>query len=194
MYIGFIYCAESPSNKKYYGKSTKDLIHVKIRHSKKSKVHKQRHFYTAIKKYGIDGFQWNIVETHCHVHKNELDKKLNEREIFFIENNKTYLRDFGYNMTLGGDGGDTTTNHPNREKIIETRTKSNKGQKRSTEFKEKCKEIQKNRYLHTPLEKKKTGDDNFGTRPCIGTCPRLSYFIPLCRKFIFKDPSQPGSV
>jgi len=146
MFYGFIYCAKSPSGKKYYGKSFKSLDNVMRRHYKKSNSFPQRYFYTAIKKYGINNFEWILVEEFHFLDKFILQEKLNEREIFWIKKDKTYLKEYGYNMTLGGDGGDTYSMHHQKREIIEKRIKKLKGQKRTKEQKEKISEIQKSKY------------------------------------------------
>ena len=104
MYFGIIYCAISPSNKKYYGKtvgSLKNRIKSHLENSKNAKCH----FSSAIRKYGIEKFNWNIIETIESDSKIELRKILNEKEKYWIKNEKTYDRKIGYNMTPGGDGG-----------------------------------------------------------------------------------------
>lgn len=53
------------------------------------------HFHQAIRKYGVDSFQWEVIE-EC------LNEQLFNREKYWIEQYKTY--DFGYNMTRGGEG------------------------------------------------------------------------------------------
>ena len=58
-------------------------------------------FHRALRKYGEENFSFEILE--------EIDEELgrdylNEREIFYIQKYKTYIRDGGYNLTLGGDG------------------------------------------------------------------------------------------
>jgi group I intron endonuclease len=62
----------------------------------------------AIKKYGRLNFHKDIIE-HCAT-----KQILNEREIFWI----TKLNPI-YNIAKGGNGGDTLTNHPNYDLIIE---------------------------------------------------------------------------
>ena len=53
-------------------------------------------FNNAIKKYGIDNFEYGIL-THCEV------ERLNYFEMFYIKRLKTKVPN-GYNMTDGGDG------------------------------------------------------------------------------------------
>ena len=56
-------------------------------------------FHKAIKKYGITNFKFEILED------NIFQKSiLRERENFYILENKSYLKDIGYNYTLGGEG------------------------------------------------------------------------------------------
>jgi len=64
---------------------------------------------SAIEKYGIENFKKDIIEV-CNSYK-----ELNEREIFWI--NFTNAIKNGYNIAIGGDGGDTISNHPNRDEI-----------------------------------------------------------------------------
>jgi len=74
----------------------------------------------AIKKYGIENFKKEIL-CECN-DKNEL----NEKEIFWIgELNSKPPK--GYNLTIGGDGGDTFTNNPNKEQVRKKISLSNKG-------------------------------------------------------------------
>lgn len=68
----------------------------------------------AIKKYGKKVFQKNIID-YC-----SSDQEMENKEIYYI---KLYdsLAPIGYNMTLGGTGGDIITNNPNKEKILQHR-------------------------------------------------------------------------
>ena len=122
MYQGIIYCATSPSGKKYYG-FTYNLINRKIAHKKHS-TKKTNRFYCAIKKYGFNNFVWTIIETYESDDKDFIRDILRKREIFWIEKEKTYLREFGYNMTHGGDGGDTFSNKSDNEKKLFIQRKS----------------------------------------------------------------------
>lgn len=116
MYQGVIYCAVSPSGKKYYG-FTYNLYRRKYIHKRDSIVKKNR-FYNAIKKYGFDNFIWNVIETYTDEDREYIKDVLRKRERFWIINDKTFLPEFGYNMTLGGDGGDTFSNKSDEDKKI----------------------------------------------------------------------------
>jgi group I intron endonuclease len=102
MYSGLIYCATSPSNKKYYGRTRKSLqSRIKI-HLKNSK---NQRFPNALRKYGNSSFKWNVIESFEFESEKELEIKLNERETFWIKTDKTLNPEYGYNMTEGGDRG-----------------------------------------------------------------------------------------
>jgi group I intron endonuclease len=102
---GIVYCAISPSNKKYYGYTIKSLEKRKEGHYKDAVIKNSNKFFSkAIRKYGIENFNWYIVEEHYRETKIELHGILCEREIYWILKDKTYLPEFGYNMTKGGDG------------------------------------------------------------------------------------------
>jgi len=70
----------------------------------------------AIKKYGKDKFKKEILE-HCTC----LDD-LNDREIYWI--NKLDAITNGYNIAVGGSGGDTLSNHPRLDEIRDKLSKT----------------------------------------------------------------------
>ena len=62
---------------------------------------RSRLFYNAIKKYGWDGFDHEIIEEGI-----KTIQEANEKEAFYIKKYKSYARlkdSWGYNMTPGGD-------------------------------------------------------------------------------------------
>ncbi len=67
--------------------------------------------HSAFQKYGIENFKKEIIET-C-----ESVELLNEREIYWIRFYDSTDRNIGYNIALGGQGGDTISNHPNKDEI-----------------------------------------------------------------------------
>jgi group I intron endonuclease len=68
---------------------------------------------TALQKYGKDNFK---IEILCWANSKD---ELNALEIEYIK--KYSIDENLYNITEGGAGGDTTTNHPNKEEIIKKR-------------------------------------------------------------------------
>lgn len=67
--------------------------------------------HLAIKKYGTENFIKEIIE-EC-----ESKEHLNEREMYWINFHNSTDRNIGYNIALGGDGGDTISNHPDKDLI-----------------------------------------------------------------------------
>ena len=90
------------NHKIYIGKSTdihkRWVNHKSICNRKKSDAI----LYRAMQKYGIHNFEFSIVE-ECE------KKKLNEREQYWIRYYHSCDREFGYNMTQGGDCGCITS-------------------------------------------------------------------------------------
>lgn len=68
----------------------------------------------AIEKYGTDSFIKEILE-EC------TDEVINDREKFWIKQCQSFERGVGYNIALGGAGGDTTSHHPDKDLIVEKR-------------------------------------------------------------------------
>lgn len=68
----------------------------------------------AIKKYGRQSFKKEVLE-ECN------DHNVDEREIYWISMLNSTNHKIGYNITCGGTGGDTTTNHPDKSSIVSKR-------------------------------------------------------------------------
>ena len=64
------------------------------------------YFHKAIQKYGVENFEWEVIEK-CK--KSELD----ERESYWIEYYDSFNK--GYNCTKGGDGVSGGEDHPRRK-------------------------------------------------------------------------------
>lgn len=97
-----IYKLTSPSNKVYIGKAT----HLKKRweeHRRESLRDRfQTHLYRAIRLYGWDNFQKEIIDTA------ETKEEANQKEIYWISFYHSFEdHEKGYNETAGGDGGKT---------------------------------------------------------------------------------------
>lgn len=67
--------------------------------------------HLAFQKYGIENFNKEILE-EC-----ETLEDLNEREKYWIGFYNSTDRKIGYNIALGGNGGDTISKHPNKDEI-----------------------------------------------------------------------------
>jgi len=111
MSYGLIYLAQNIQNKKVYiGKTNRKFEKRKNEHLTHSLNETEEdynvYFHTAIRKYGWHNFKWQILG-YCSS-KEEL--KTSEIEcIYFYRSygvdGKHYDRIYGYNMTIGGDGG-----------------------------------------------------------------------------------------
>jgi len=139
MYSGIIYCAISPSGKKYYGKTVRTLKARKREHSRN-----MNHwiFTDALRKYGLDNFDWIIIESLSAKNKGDLKNLLDEREKYWIAKDKTQEREFGYNMLSGGDGTfgyKRTFSEEHKKKISEAL----KGKKLSKDVKDEISRVLK---------------------------------------------------
>ena len=75
----------------------------------------------AIKKYGKENFKKEILE-YCNS-----KEQLNQKEIYWINFYNSTNRNIGYNITMGGSGGDTISKHPDRNEIVRKISIANKG-------------------------------------------------------------------
>jgi len=113
--------------------------------------------HLAFQKYGIENFKKEIIET-C-----ESIEVLNEREIHWINFYYSTNRNIGYNIALGGQGGDTISNHPNKNEIRERHSnwmKENnptRGRKKGEDEIERWKDSYVGKYLGE-------NNPNFGSR------------------------------
>ena len=109
-----IYCIENTINgHKYFGQSVnlKDRLYghkTKLKHNK----HKNRHLQFAVNKYGIENFNFYIVE-ECDI------SCLDERERYYISLYNTDNCKFGYNIEPGGSHSLKTLSDETKLKISE---------------------------------------------------------------------------
>lgn len=113
--IGIIYRAKNTKNSKIYiGYTRKSFEFRKHQHEINAisrydilaalKRNKQtKHFYNAIRLYGLQSFEWSIIcEIHCLNHDDI--NMLKEAEKIFIRYYDSTNTKKGYNKTKGGDG------------------------------------------------------------------------------------------
>lgn len=107
---GIIYKATFPNGKMYIGQTFKGLERRKQGHKTASeKIEKTYNFpfYRAIRKYGWDNIQWEIIDTGNTI------EELDEKEKYWIKQLNTYINcknSQGYNATIGGQQGLRTNN------------------------------------------------------------------------------------
>lgn len=107
-YKGIIYRAYCLTSKKsYIGQTINSLEDRRNSHLNDTFGNKnsQLHFHKALRKYGIDNFEWTIIDTIQADSQESLHECLNLLEIKYIKQFDSYEN--GYNMTLGGQGGIT---------------------------------------------------------------------------------------
>lgn len=109
-----IYKAEFPNGKVYIGKS-KDFDSRKIKHSYSTRYYNTK-LTNAINKYGFDSIEWEIIFETDDI------SILNQKEKDFIMEYDSILN--GYNISTGGDGGDTISKNPRKNDIIRQQLKS----------------------------------------------------------------------
>lgn len=85
----------SPSNKYYVGVTSKE---PKIRWGNNGNGYQTQYFSRAIQKYGWDNFQHEIIA------ENLTEDEAKNFEKVLINKLRSNERDFGYNITEGGDG------------------------------------------------------------------------------------------
>jgi len=111
-FTGTIYQAINiQNNKSYIGKTIRDFGEYKQFHiinaveKRDLKNNLQgKYFYNAIRKYGADNFKWVILGEIEFYNLEDLNDNLNQAEIESIWLFKSNDKDYGYNLTIGGDG------------------------------------------------------------------------------------------
>lgn len=104
------------TGKVYIGKTCKGVLFRLKKHFNDAISGSKTKFHKAIVKYGVDDIETLILATteSCEI--------ANMLEIEFIEKYDSYKN--GYNMTLGGDGGDVFSSKTEEEKKIIRKVKS----------------------------------------------------------------------
>lgn len=94
----YIYIFKNKLNSKVYIGKTNNVDRRQIEHLSKSKTSNNSHFYNAIRKYGFDSFELNIL-SEC-----EDEEQAYLKEIYYIKFYNSNDKKFGYNSTSGGEG------------------------------------------------------------------------------------------
>ena len=100
--MGYIYKITNNINGKVYiGQTIRNIEirwHEHLRHGFNSNSNEySRHLYNSMRKYGKENFNIELIE-YC---ENDL---IDDREMFWIKHYNSFDPDYGYNLTLGGDG------------------------------------------------------------------------------------------
>jgi group I intron endonuclease len=145
-----IYKITNLKNGKFYIGSSKD-IEFRWREHKKhlnGNYHINKKLQNAWNFYGKENFEFTIVELVSND-----ETFLLEREQFYFDIFKPYIKEIGYNIGEKSSGGDNFTHNPNKENIREHLSDINlgaknpmHGKKHSDEAKEKQKDRAVGRY------------------------------------------------
>ena len=122
MPYGYIYIIFFPNGKVYIGLTTTSLEQRKKEHKSNAKKGNRRYLYNALRKY-------NMVDTFKLIEIDIADTKeeLYEKEMGYIIMYRSFEREYGYNMTYGGDGvNGYVFTEEDRKKISNTVKKYNK--------------------------------------------------------------------
>lgn len=149
--IGTIYKLTSPSNKCYIGQ-TINLVERKRTLYNPNKYYSGHRLDNAIKKYGIENFQYEIIIQIVESSKEKLREKLDELEKFYIEKYDSYNN--GYNMTVGGSGSNGCFQTEESKRKISEKAKGRKGSMLGRHLTEE----QKNKISN--FAKTRTGEKN----------------------------------
>ncbi len=162
---GIIYCAQNKLNGKVYiGQTTESFGDRKCKHRNDAERGRDSHFGRALRKYGLEGFDWKIL---CPIEAPTrllLKEHLNIAEQIFIKQYDSMNRNKGYNSTNGGDG---SIGFKHKESSKKKMSKSHTG----LTFKHTKK---RRGVLHTEKAKKKISIAKMGERnPNYGKHPSL---------------------
>ena len=174
-----VYVHINKTNGKKYVGITKQVPEKRWGHGCGYKYNRNTYFWNAIKKYTWDGFEHLILENNLSFE----EAKIKER--YYISLYKSNCQEFGYNLTLGGDG------FLGMERPVETKLKIsaslkgkftgkksfNYGRTPTRETIEKQKETKRNNPYHHTVEWKKyhseqmKGTNNVCSKPvmCLNT-------------------------
>jgi len=111
------------NNKVYIGQTYQTLHKRFTKHMSKPKEGIDTKFYRAIRKYGKDNFYIELIE------EVETQEELDIREYYWINYYNSVEEGYNSKNSIGKCGGDTLSNHPNREEISNKISKSKLGDK-----------------------------------------------------------------
>ena len=105
MYEGYIYKIYNDINNKVYIGQTITTIDKRFSQHISDANHKNinSRLYNAIRKYGEQYFHISEIKKIERITKYELKTKLNELEIFYIDEYNSCSSEYGYNIDIGGN-------------------------------------------------------------------------------------------
>ena len=136
--VGYIYKIRNKINQKVYIGQTINSVNRRISCHFKPYSSKSMNISKAVQKYGRINFGWEILAEITATTKVELLDYLNRAEIFYIAAYKSTDKNFGYNISKGGNNSEVSDE--TRLKISESKRGAknpNYGKKLSEETKNK---------------------------------------------------------
>lgn len=140
--IGIYKFTNKKNGKVYIGKSV-NIDGRKGKHRHLAKTNFNGYFYNALRKYGYDGFDFEIIHDLSYLEgkdENEINEALNYWETYYIayykSNINRYGKKYGYNQTDGGDG---VLGYHHKQETKDSISSNLKGKKKPPEFSEKMK-------------------------------------------------------
>jgi len=137
------------NGKIYIGKTNKTIEERFSAHIKNAKNKINRYLYDSMNRHGYESFEVSLIE-EC-----ETEEELSSREKYWIET-PNCMHPNGYNMTIGGDGGNTLKSWPDEKRKLLYQSQGNKRRgSRSPEFKQLMSEVSRKREAEKSEHKKK---------------------------------------
>ncbi|NFO99068.1 hypothetical protein FDC62_12905 [Clostridium botulinum] len=99
------------NGKVYIGQTSETLQKRFKRHMGYQKNEHDTKFYRAIRKYGVENFAIEQIDTA------NTQEELDDKEMYWIEQYNAINKGYNSKSTKGKCGGDTLSNHPNKEAI-----------------------------------------------------------------------------
>jgi len=140
--MGCVYCVTNKVNgKQYVGKTVGPLDKRKWKHESDAKLESETYFHRALRKYGFNNFEWEI-----------LFESDNSEILILVEmdmiKDLSSKKPSGYNLTDGGEGLDGYTHSEETKRKIGLGNKGkNLGRKHTEEEKRKIGESQKGKIV-----------------------------------------------
>lgn len=143
MFKGIIYTAFNKKTKRYYVGQTVRAFKERIsEHYLNAKSNIRNKFYNSLRKNPKETFEWSEVCFIYDCDRENLHKRLDELEIYFINRYNSFKN--GYNSTSGGGG---TSGWTPPEEWIERQKETHLGKKFSEEHKRNISLSQKGKIL-----------------------------------------------
>ena len=184
--MGYIYkIVNKIGGKLYIGKTTKNIEERFKNHINKAKKYTNRYLYDAMNYYGYENFYIEKIGEYDN-------SELNKEEIYWIKYYNTNDKNFGYNMTTGGDGGDTWSRNENKDITSMKLVLVNRGKKRNKEFGIELSKKLKGRKINSDSSKiaTETRKKNIVNRCGYSSWEDRLNYISDCKKLFFQIPKE----